>query len=45
VAEETRTSLAESLQSGRLRVLDDGMLFDRALEAVIGSLRDKRSSS
>lgn len=45
VAEETRTSLAESLKSGRLRVLDDGMLFDRALEAVIGSLRDKRSSS
>jgi hypothetical protein len=45
VAEETRASLAESLKSGRLRVLDDGMLFDRALEAVIGSLREKRSST
>lgn len=45
VAEETRASLAESLKSGRLRVLDDGMLFDRALEAVIGSLREKRSSN
>ncbi len=45
VAEETRDSLAQSLKSGRLRVLDDGMLFDRALEAVIGSLREKRTTS
>ena len=36
VAEETRNSLALAMKSGRLRVLDDGMLFDRALEAVIG---------
>lgn len=45
VAEETRQSLALSLKTGRLRVLDDGMLFDRALEAVIGTLRDQRTSS
>lgn len=44
VAEETRQSLAVSLKSGRLRVLDDGMLFDRALEAVIGNLREKRTN-
>ena len=42
VAEETRMSLALALKSGRLHVLDDGMLFDRALEAVIGNLRNNR---
>jgi hypothetical protein len=42
VAEETRMSLALALKSGRLQVLDDGMLFDRALEAVIGTLRSSR---
>jgi hypothetical protein len=31
------------LQTKRLTILDDGMLFDRALEAVIGSLRDQRT--
>lgn len=42
VAEETCMSLALALKSGRLQVLDDGMLFDRALEAVIGNLRNSR---
>ena len=42
VAEETRMTLALALKSGRLQVLDDGMLFDRALEAVIGTLRASR---
>lgn len=42
VAEETRMTLALALKSGRLQVLDDGMLFDRALEAVIGNLRANR---
>ncbi len=42
VAEETRMSLALALKSGRLHLLDDGMLFDRALEAVIGNLRANR---
>jgi Protein of unknown function (DUF1631) len=42
VAEETRMSLALALKSGRLQILDDGMLFDRALEAVIGNLRNTR---
>ncbi len=42
VAEESRMSLALALKSGRLHLLDDGMLFDRALEAVIGNLRANR---
>lgn len=45
VAEETRESLALALQAKRLTILDDGMLFDRALESVISNLRDKRSPS
>lgn len=42
VAEESRESLAIALQTKRLTILDDGMLFDRALEAVIGTLREQR---
>ncbi|WP_331345471.1 DUF1631 domain-containing protein [Cellvibrio sp. UBA7661] len=45
VAEESRESLALALQTKRLTILDDGMLFDRALEAVIGTLRDQRNLS
>ncbi|GAB1256861.1 DUF1631 domain-containing protein [Aurantivibrio plasticivorans] len=41
VAEETAESLALALQGGSLTLLDDTMLFDRALEAVIGSKRAK----
>ncbi|WP_339616440.1 DUF1631 domain-containing protein [uncultured Gilvimarinus sp.] len=42
VAEEDKPGLARALKEGRIRVLDDGMLFDRALESVIGSLRQPR---
>lgn len=45
VAEESRESLAIALQTKRLTILDDGMLFDRALEAVIGTLREQRNLS
>lgn len=45
VAEENRESLAIALQTKRLTILDDGMLFDRALEAVIGTLREQRKSN
>ncbi len=45
VAEESRESLAIALQTKRLTILDDGMLFDRALEAVIGTLREQRMTS
>lgn len=43
VAEETKEALAYALRDGRIRLLDDGMLFDRALESVIGNLRKSRS--
>ncbi|MDX9874180.1 MAG: DUF1631 family protein, partial [Spongiibacteraceae bacterium] len=45
VAENTREGLAELLASGQLTILDDGRLFDRALESVIGSLREMRGRS
>lgn len=45
VAEESKESLAIALQTKRLTILDDGMLFDRALESVISTLRDKRPVS
>jgi Protein of unknown function (DUF1631) len=45
VAEESKETLALALQQKRLSILDDGMLFDRALEAVIGNLREKRPST
>lgn len=44
VAEESRETLAVAMKKGNLRLLDDTMLFDRALESVIGSLRDTRTS-
>lgn len=42
VAEKTRVELALALEQGVFSVLDDGMLFDRALESVIGNLRQSR---
>lgn len=44
VAEESRDTLAIAMKKGDLRLLDDSMLFDRALESVIGSLRDTRTA-
>jgi len=41
-SECNRYGLAQALEAGRFRLLDDGMLFDRALEAVIGDLRKSR---
>jgi hypothetical protein len=32
-----------AMQSGQLQILDEGQLFDRALESVIGNLRQMRS--
>lgn len=40
VAEETVDSLARQLDGGQVVLLDDGQLFDRALESVIGNLRE-----
>ena len=42
VAEKTAPEFAQALREGQLQSLDDGMLFDRALEAVIGNLRSTR---
>ncbi|KAA8706950.1 DUF1631 domain-containing protein [Pseudomonas cannabina] len=39
VLEKTRVGLAVEFRRGAVRVLDDALLFDRALESVIGNLR------
>ncbi len=39
VAEKTQQELAQALQRGHVRPLDNSMLFDRALETVVSSLR------
>lgn len=44
VAEKSRQELAIALQQGHFNILDDGMLFDRALESVIGNLRQSRGA-
>ncbi|GGY69138.1 DUF1631 domain-containing protein [Marinobacter zhanjiangensis] len=39
VIEKTRVDLAHEMQRGRLTVLEQGALIDRALDAVVGTLR------
>ncbi|WP_449441248.1 DUF1631 domain-containing protein [Pseudomonas migulae] len=39
VLERSRTGLALDFRRGAVRILDDTLLFDRALESVIGNLR------
>lgn len=39
VMEKTRMGLAVEFRRGAIRMLDDALLFDRALESVIGNLR------
>ncbi|PHX45529.1 thymidine phosphorylase [Pseudomonas sp. NZIPFR-PS5] len=39
VLEKTRMGLAVEFRRGAIRVLDDALLFDRALESVLGNLR------
>jgi hypothetical protein len=43
VAEFTRLALAQASKEGKVSLLDDGLLFDRALESVIGDLRSQRA--
>lgn len=43
VAEQTRNELALALKQGRLTPVDNNMLFDRALESVVTSLRKAHS--
>lgn len=45
VAEYKRLSLAEAIKQGTVTPLDEGLLFDRALESVIGNLRDMKTSA
>lgn len=42
VAEKTQEGLAQAMKEDKIRLLDDSMLFDRALEFVIGSRRQPR---
>lgn len=41
VAEKTRLGLAAEMRNGTVQVLNDGLLFDRALESIISNLRVK----
>ncbi|WP_375176484.1 DUF1631 domain-containing protein [Marinobacter mobilis] len=41
VVEKTRTELAHEMRRGRLTVLEQGALIDRAMDAVVGTLRGK----
>lgn len=43
VAEKTRMGLAVELRRGSIQILNDGLLFDRALESIITNLRSKNS--
>lgn len=43
VTEKSRLELAHEMRRGRLTLLDQGALIDRALDAVVGSLRREAS--
>jgi hypothetical protein len=42
VAEYQRVELAKSLENNEIVMLDDGLIFDRALESIIDNLRSSR---
>ena len=42
VREWNSAGLAQALRRGEARLLDDGLLFERALEAVLGGLRQQQ---
>ncbi len=42
VVEKTRTGLARELKDGTVKIISDGLLFSRALESVIGDLRESQ---
>ena len=44
VAEKNRNALLEMAQAGEISMINDGLLFDRALESVIGNLRESRNN-
>jgi hypothetical protein len=45
VLEKTRTGLAMEFRRGAIRLLNDALLFDRALESVIGNLRSLKNNA
>lgn len=45
VLEKTRMGLAIEFRRGAIRLLNDALLFDRALESVIGNLRNLKHTS
>jgi len=42
VAEYLRPELAADMEAGKISMLDDGLIFDRALESIIDNLRSSR---
>jgi hypothetical protein len=44
VLEKTRMGLAVEFRRGAIRVLDDALLFDRALDSVLGNLRKLKNT-
>jgi hypothetical protein len=42
VAEYCRNELAEMMAQGHIEILDEGLIFDRALESIIDNLRTSR---
>ncbi|SNC75336.1 Protein of unknown function [Marinobacter sp. es.048] len=42
VAEYLRQELAADMEAGKIGMLDDGLIFDRALESIIDNLRSSR---
>ena len=42
IADKNKSEILEMAQKGLVNILNDGLLFDRALESVIGNLRDNR---
>jgi Protein of unknown function (DUF1631) len=43
VAEKTKMGLAVEMRRGSVQILNDGLLFDRALESIITNLRGKNA--
>jgi Protein of unknown function (DUF1631) len=43
VLERSRLELARELQDGHMRILNDTQVFDRALQTVIGNLRQMQA--
>ena len=44
VLDKNRNGLALAFKQGELRMLDDALLFDRALESVVSNLRSMKDA-